>query len=585
MVGDGEPTAKSPLGASYDVPERLPVYDDSTGADEAPGGFTTALVSLGFIRAALRRSMWLWCTTAVVGLVLGAGFYKASPTVYQASTTLLLVPSPDEQPGDAILTDVALAQSRAVAGRAASKLGQRGSVGSILKSYTVTEVTDRVLIITFSAPSSSEAVAGARVLATEFLQFRAQQAQIQEQIVLTALQQQITQAQQQIKSIGKQISELSAQPASPRTDVALSHLRAQLSQAVSQLPAVEQTVSSNQATVRLNARQFVQGSEVLDAAIPLAHSRYKPAALDAATGLLVGLVLGLGIVILRALLSDRLRRRDDVAYALGAPVKLSVGTVRVARWLPSRRGLAAADGHDVRRIVAHLGKEVPPRSRGAAALAVVPVGDPRVAALALASLALGCAESLPGSQVMVADLCPGAPAGRLLGVQRPGIHDVFVSDVQLGVAVADPDDVVPVGPLGSGPGLARPDRATEPLAAACASADLLLTLAALDPSLGGEHLPTWANAAVVVVTAGQSSFTKIHAVGEMIRLAGTHLVSAVLVGADKADESLGVTPVPGADPDAGVAEESSRASAAGSFVTVDSGPGGGRPTGPSRPGS
>ncbi|HUK73238.1 MAG TPA: hypothetical protein VLW50_31570, partial [Streptosporangiaceae bacterium] len=47
---------------------------------------------------------------------------------------------------------------------------------------------------------------------------------------------------------------------------------------------------------------------------------------------------------------------------------------------------------------------------------------------------------------------------------------------------------------------------------------------------------------VVVVTAGRSSSTRIHAVGEMIRLAGTPLVSAVLVGADKTDESLGATP-------------------------------------------
>ena len=42
-------------------------------------------------------------------------------------------------------------------------------------------------------------------------------------------------------------------------------------------------------------------------------------------GLIAGLVLGLGIVVIRALLSDRLYRRDDVARALGAPVKLSVG--------------------------------------------------------------------------------------------------------------------------------------------------------------------------------------------------------------------------------------------------------------------
>ena len=48
------------------------------------------------------------------------------------------------------------------------------------------------------------------------------------------------------------------------------------------------------------------------------------------------------------------------------------------------------------------------------------------------------------------------------------------------------------------------------------------------------------------MTAGRSSWTRIHAVGEMIRLAGMSLVSAVLVGADKTDESLGVTQPPGA---------------------------------------
>jgi hypothetical protein len=82
------------------------------------------------------------------------------------------------------------------------------------------------------------------------------------------------------------------------------------------------------------------------------------------------------------------------------------------------------------------------------------------------------------------------------------------------------------------------------VAAACASANLLLTLATLDPSLGGEHLATWATDAVVVVTAGRSSWTKIHGVAELVRLSGTRLVCAVLVGADNTDESLGMIPTP-----------------------------------------
>jgi hypothetical protein len=57
-------------------------------------------------------------------------------------------------------------------------------------------------------------------------------------------------------------------------------------------------------------------------------------------------------------------------------------------------------------------------------------------------------------------------------------------------------------------------------------------------------LATWATEAVVVVTAGRSSWEKIHGIAELVRLSGTRLVSAVLVGADKSDESTGLVPTP-----------------------------------------
>jgi hypothetical protein len=95
---------------------------------------------------------------------------------------------------------------------------------------------------------------------------------------------------------------------------------------------------------------------------------------------------------------------------------------------------------------------------------------------------------------------------------------------------------------------AQPEPGEEALAAAYASADLLLTLVTLDPSLGAEHLATWAADAVVVVTAGRSSWERLHGVGEMVRLAGTRLVSAVLIGADNTDESLGTPQAPSPPP-------------------------------------
>lgn len=209
--------------------------------------------------------------------------------------------------------------------------------------------------------------------------------------------------------------------------------------------------------------------------------------------------------------------------------------------------MAAARDTNVKRIVAHLDKLMPANSRRSSALAVIPVDDPQVAALAVASLAVSWARH--GARVLVADLATGAPAARLLGISKPGVHPAGFGDAHVLVALPDDDDIAPVGPIRRPSPPERRSAFTEAVGEACKSVDLLLTFAALDPAVGGEHLPTWSQDAVALITAGRSSWTRVHAVGEMARLCGMRLVSAVLVGADKSDESLGLTPPEGADQD------------------------------------
>ena len=54
---------------------------------------------------------------------------------------------------------------------------------------------------------------------------------------------------------------------------------------------------------------------------------------DSIAGLIGGLGLGVGIVVVGAVLTDRLRRRDEIAIAVGAPVELSIGRYRRPRFL------------------------------------------------------------------------------------------------------------------------------------------------------------------------------------------------------------------------------------------------------------
>ena len=92
-----------PQGASGDVPERAWAYDDVTAAEEPPAADLAAgLTSLRFISAALRRRAWLWCATAVAGLLIGLGLALVLPPAYQASTSILLTHNPGEDPTDAM---------------------------------------------------------------------------------------------------------------------------------------------------------------------------------------------------------------------------------------------------------------------------------------------------------------------------------------------------------------------------------------------------------------------------------------------------------------------------------------------------
>jgi capsular polysaccharide biosynthesis protein len=539
-VNDSDQTATWPPGIGDDLPQRLSAYDVPTDIDEPVSAavITARLVSLGYLRAALRRRARLWCVLALVGLVVGCGCYMVIPHGYKATVSVLLADNPGVDPDTEVQTDMALAQSAPVAAGVIRQLGLQQTPNSFLGTYTVTKVTDQVVQITVSAPTSNGAVQRASAVAEQFLKFRDQYGETQQQETNAQLDQEVSQAQQHLASITKQISRVSAQAISRSRRAALNDLRAQETTASSALPAVQQYAIQTKASTETVTQQVVQGSEVLSAASLVKSSRLGEIALYAGGGLLGGLVLGLAIVIIGAITSDRLRRRDDIAYAFGAPVRLSVGSLRESRLVPARRGEATARRGRMERIVEHLHNAVRGNSSRPVGLAVVAVDDARTVARAVVDLAVSSAKDR--RQVVLADLSQGAHAARLLGIDRPGIGTASADGMHIVVVVPEANDVAPAGPLRSHPSSAEDMPADEALASVYARADLVLSLVTLDPASGGEHLATWATDVVAVVTAGQSSVVRVHAVGEMIRLAGARLGSVVVIGADKSDESLGV---------------------------------------------
>lgn len=512
--------------------------DDTAVDEERSAADLTAgrLVNLGFFTAALRRRAWVWWLTGVLGLVIGSGLYVKFPPAHHATATVLLVYNNSyENPAVEVGTEQSVAQSRVVAGRVVQQLKLPQSVASFQAAYTVTSVTDNVLTFNVGARSSAAAVQRASALATTYLQYRVQYARAQEGLLFAQLDQQYNVAQQSLKALDAKINQIpTLQQATPAQKLEYDNLQ----NLIGQQGQIIQYVTSTKSTAVTDTNAMVTGSYVLDAATALPRSRIKGPALYFAGGLFGGLVVGIGGVIVEALLSSRLRRRDDVAVAIGAPVRLSVGLLRRRRWPPRLRPQAAKRGRDMRRVVGYLHRAAVQGSiRGPARLAIVAVDDAQVVARVVVSLAASCASQ--GKQVVVADLSGHAHLARLLGVRDPGTYQVRHKGADLMVVRPDDEDVAPIGPLPGHASLAVPDQASAALVTACSSADLLLTLAVLDPAFGGDHLGTWASNAVAVLTAGKSSAEKIHSMGEMIRLAGVRLDSVVLMGADKRDDSLG----------------------------------------------
>jgi capsular polysaccharide biosynthesis protein len=539
---DGDQKVSDPvifsLSGNSDERDRLGVYDDFAADENRPGDFVPGLVNLGFIKAAIRRSMSFVSLLAAVGLIGGIGVYVKYPHSYQATASVFLTISPYEDTLTAVANNQAMAATSPVATIALKKLGLKESVSNFLSSYTVSSSTARVLTVTGSGPSPEQADLRAGAVGSAFLTFRANELQSQQDLVVQSINQQITQARQRVSSIDGQLSQLSSQSASPAQ---LDKIRAERTTAANALSNLQQAAATNQTTTLPGLTAALKNSTVLSV-IPVPLAKKKILVTYAAIGLVAGLVVGLSIVIIGALISDRLRRRDDVAYALDAPVKLSVRTLRGHRRLVPWPGRAGKRNHDLRRVVAHLHTAVPRRTQGAQGLAIVAVDNAPVVAQAVTELATSYAGS--GTQVVTADLSSGARLAHLARVKGPGTHEVSRNGVTFTMAVPERDDVAPAGPLppfNSPPGRAQ---APDPLVSSDVAADLLLTLATLDPAVGGDHLATWASNAVVVVTSGESSAERIHSVGEMIRLAGMRLDSVVLLGADKSDESLGLTPRP-----------------------------------------
>lgn len=466
-------------------------------------------VSLRTIRYALRRGRRLWASAAVVGVLAGATISLALPRDYSATATILLAHQSGADPADAMATDVALLTTRAVALQVVRDLHLRTSATDFLSHVSADTVSDEVLKVTVTSSSPRSAVQETSVLVGDYLKFRSTQLSAQQTSLTRALDQQATALKAKIATETKQIASAgtgsgSGTSASPD----LTRLVSQRTNDSAQLATVYAALASAQASTSA----MVSSSRMIDAPTALPVGALKTTAVDSASGLVAGLLVGLLAVMTPVVISDRARTRREVSSALGAPVRLSIERHSS---LPTLRRSVTEPTRDTDLVVAHLSGRPESVWRTPRVIAVVSIDSDVRCADYVAALVTSIAQH--GDRVLVTDLSEK----RLLAQQ---LQDVSGSAAVLGPGAVEvvPAEATSAGSLGK-----------------WAENDAIVVFAAIDIAVGAEELATWAKDAVVVVTAGRTDVTAIRSVAELLTVAGIRIVSAILLDADPLDDTVG----------------------------------------------
>jgi uncharacterized protein involved in exopolysaccharide biosynthesis len=519
------------IESSWHIEEPAP--DEATTVGQAP-----VLVTLHFLRTALRQRWRVWVGLGCVGMILGLASTFAFPAKSTGTVTLLLAHDPTTEQSQAMATDVSLLSTRTVAARVIDRLGLTISPDSFQSSVTATSVSPEILFIEVSAPDDRAAVTRARVLSEAFLRFRSEQIRAQSAALIDGYSKRVSGLQKQNDRLARQYDALASGGVDARSQAA--DLLAQRSQLNAEINTFQQTIQDTS----LKTQSIVAASHIVDPASIVRHSWKKRAVLAMGSGMIAGTALGVGLVLFTALTSDRLRRRDEVASALGVPVRVSVSSEGPGRRLPTHAmGGGSSAGRDLQVLVHGLESAVSPQKKTSRKgrpprVALATVDHAEVATLVVASLAARLAER--GLTVFLVDL---SESGRLEStVAAAAKEQSGGSTSRENLTVFRPSGIPSLarGPVGLTAGTTTDLPHGDPMRSAWDRADVVLALAEVDPAVGAEHIATWTDQVVLLVTAGRSSAERLRTSAELIQTVELGLPFAMMVGAHPTDESLGM---------------------------------------------
>ncbi len=479
-------------------------------------------VAIPFLAAAIRRRWRVWAGAGLLGLLAGLLLTLAFPAHNTATATLLLVHPGGSQPTRAMQTNLGLLETTTVAKAAIDRLGIRMSPQKFRSHFSGTPRSEDLLGVSARGPNTREASRRAAAVADSFLAFRAEEFRRQSEAAVQALDNRQRALVAELALVADQIA---ATPPDQKTDAAvrafgeLLNTRASLNE---QIAGLRQRIDD----ATTNGRAVVDNSRVIDPPAADDGSVLRLVLGNLGAGAIAGLTLGAGWVVLQAITSSRARSRDEIARLLSAPVALTVGRLPGAARTQRRRFRRhlSTPNSDAAAMVRQLRRALRRSPAARPGLVVATLGPEWPAALAVAATAMELRDE--GRNVLVVDFGRTPASREIFDVPPEAISSYRSASSGSSLTLAFPNI-----------GTRRPE---QELDAVRREADVVLTMSSLDIGHGVDELSDWATTAVVILTAGKSSAIALRSGAAVLRAAGVDLDSAIVVGADRCDETPGI---------------------------------------------
>ncbi|MDT0541348.1 MULTISPECIES: Wzz/FepE/Etk N-terminal domain-containing protein [Streptomyces] len=446
------------------------------------------LLDLQALVVAVRRRRRLWCSMALLGLLVGVAVAVLLPPPPTAVTKVLVAHQEDQpnDPGTLIRTDVALLHTTRIAGKALKSLGSPEKPEDFMQDYGGTGLTNNLLQINVTGDSDAEAMARAKALADAFVADHVRRIRESANAEAKTLLDQRDRMRDELAQVNKAIEDGSPE-SGPKASANKESLFARRAELTSRITDFGQRA----AEARIGTPRVIAGTQIVDAPRAVRHSLPRTAATNAAIGLVLGLVLGLAVAAVGVVVADRPVLRRDIAANLGASVIAELPRRSGRLW--QRRRIRAART----RLTTSLARTV----RGSAEpVSLLELGCARSTSV----IALDLAGALaPDGPVVIIDGLPGPQlAGRR---QKPG--DPTVVSGERAAAVSHEERRFGVGSVA--PGTAWTDL---------------------------QYLGT---RTVLVVRAGHGSAAWLHTVARHLADQGIPVVGVVLIDPDPRDRTDG----------------------------------------------